>query len=130
MRLADIVPECLRRDDPPIDGDECQAFFGARREVMLERNPIPFTPLTREQSERWQRYLRSTGAGKLIRAKPAVTPLKRVTESVTIKPPRVTESPPVILVTAAKRGRPKSGEALSDAERARRARAKRKKAER
>jgi hypothetical protein len=138
QRLADKVPECLKRDDLPIDEDECQAFFGARREVMLEKNPIPLTPLTREQSDRWQLHLRSTDAGKPIRAKAviagvrsALTLLKAVTEPVTkhvtepvTKPAGVTKPAADSFVTRAKGGRPsKTGKAMTAAERKRLSRA-------
>lgn len=57
MRVCDRIPRCLYMGGA-VDEAECEAFFAARREVLLSKDEEPLTPLPQEVSDRWQAYLR------------------------------------------------------------------------
>lgn len=67
-RIADIVPECLLRDDVEYDEEAVERFFGARREVIIgdkddEKNP-PLTPLPSGAFERYRAHRDGKGVAK------------------------------------------------------------------
>jgi hypothetical protein len=65
MREADIIPACFEAESGEFDFDEVEAFFAARREVMLEeptkgKEVIPLVPMSRLPAtvrRRWREYL-------------------------------------------------------------------------
>jgi hypothetical protein len=70
-RLADRVPRCFEVEDGAFDVEEVERFFAARREVLLEGDPVPLRPLAGMGDvvqRRWRLYLAMKGEADGSRA--------------------------------------------------------------
>ena len=63
LRDADRAPKCFLREEGPFDRDEVEAFFAARRDILLwdgKGEPRPLVPLDQFDEvvqRRWREYL-------------------------------------------------------------------------